>query len=88
MNKIINDATKTSPGIKNGFTILLKTSSLISAWDLWLQTKNSVADLKFLFKYKLYKQFTKYFVLTSWIFGNMVVLVTYFDKLISVFLNT
>ena len=51
------------------------------------QTKKLDEDLKFLSKYKLYKQFIKWFVWTSWIFGNVVVFVIYFDKLISVFLK-
>ena len=33
LNKIINDAIKTSAGIKKGFTILLKTSSLAPGFD-------------------------------------------------------
>ena len=83
--KIINEAIKTSAGIKKGFTILLKISSLISVCALSLQEKKLVADSKFLFKYKLYKQFIKWFVWISWIFGNVVVFVIYFEKSISVF---
>ena len=85
--KITSDEIKTMTGIKNGFTPLLKASSIISLYASSLHFKKVLFKLYSLLNFNLYKHRNIILDLISCILGKIVVFVLYLDKSNSVFLK-